>query len=211
VAERSDSPPWTIEELQDAVLGALSVGYEGQVNGQIRDVPDLRAIRYYTTLGLIDRPASMRGRTALYGRKHLLQLVAIKRLQARGLSLQEVQRQLAGTPMESLRRIARLPREVREFPESTFKENVRRGRAFWTEFPAESDQEDLDEVEPPQTRAAPLLTGIPIGDQLTLLIAPNRTLGREDLRALERAARPLLRQLIARGLIEPTAQQRGES
>jgi Vault protein inter-alpha-trypsin domain/MerR HTH family regulatory protein len=72
-------------------------------------VPDQRAIRYYTTIGLVDRPSGMRGRTALYGRRHLLQLVAIKRLQAGGLSLVDVQRELAGATDAQLERVARVP------------------------------------------------------------------------------------------------------
>jgi hypothetical protein len=85
---------WTLDELSAAVARALAVDYDGQPSARVRDVPDRRTIRYYTTLGLIDRPAALRGRTALYGRRHLLQLTAIKRLQAAGLSLAEVQ--LAG-------------------------------------------------------------------------------------------------------------------
>jgi DNA-binding transcriptional MerR regulator len=60
-------------------------------NGQVRAVPDERTVRYYGTIGLLDRPAAMRGRTALYGRKHVAQVVAIKRLQAMGRSLSEIQ------------------------------------------------------------------------------------------------------------------------
>src|SRR5947208_8484092 len=90
------SPLWTIEELSAQVALALSVDYAGQGNGRVRDVPDLRTIRYYTTLGLVDRPAAMRGRTGLYGRRHLLQLVAIKRLQTKGLTLAELQGRLVG-------------------------------------------------------------------------------------------------------------------
>ena len=74
-------------------------------SGRVRDVPDLRTIRYYTTLGLLDRPAAMRGRTALYGSRHLLQLAAIKRLQARGLSLAAVQERVVGISDASLRRL----------------------------------------------------------------------------------------------------------
>src|ERR1700730_4487154 len=103
------TPLWTIDELSTQVALALSVDYAGQGNGQVRPVPDLRTIRYYTTLGLIDRPAAMRGRTALYGRRHLLQLVAIKRLQARGLSLAEVQERLVGLTDAALRQLANLP------------------------------------------------------------------------------------------------------
>src|ERR1700733_9572903 len=97
---------WTIDELSGAVEDALSAGYEGPPNGRVRDVPDRRTIRYYTTLGLIDRPAEMRGRTAFYGRRHLLQLVAIKKLQARGRSLADVQRALAGQTDKVLAQVA---------------------------------------------------------------------------------------------------------
>src|SRR5580765_6596611 len=88
--------PFTLNELCTQVALALSTDYAGAPNDRVRDVPDRRTVRYYTTLGLIDRPAEMRGRTALYGRRHLLQLVAIKRLQANGLSLHEVQQRLLG-------------------------------------------------------------------------------------------------------------------
>src|SRR6185437_14316218 len=91
-----DEPRWTIDELGAKAAEALAVDYAGPPNDRVRDVPDRRTIRYYTTLGLIDRPAEMRGRTALYGRRHLLQIVAIKKLQALGRSLAEIQHVLTG-------------------------------------------------------------------------------------------------------------------
>src|SRR5690242_21178447 len=103
---------FTIEELGAKVALALATDYAGAPNGRVREVPDQRTIRYYTTLGLIDRPAQMRGRTALYGRRHLLQLVAIKRLQARGLTLAEVQARLLGQTDVALAKVARLPAEA---------------------------------------------------------------------------------------------------
>src|SRR6058998_412285 len=96
-------PLWTIDELGTQVALALSVDYKGPPNERVREVPDLRTIRYYTTLGLLDRPAQLRGRTALYGRRHLLQLVAIKRLQSRGLPLAEIQAELSGATDRTLR------------------------------------------------------------------------------------------------------------
>ena len=73
---------WTLAELNERVREALAVDYVPASSARVRAVPDARTIRYYTTLGLIDRAAEMRGRTALYGERHLLQLVAIKRMQA---------------------------------------------------------------------------------------------------------------------------------
>src|SRR5919202_6540270 len=89
------NPLCTLDELTAQVALALAVDYPGQPSGRVRDVPDARTVRYYTTLGLVDRPAAMRGRTALYARRHLLQLVAVKRLQAQGRSLADVQVELA--------------------------------------------------------------------------------------------------------------------
>jgi hypothetical protein len=100
---------WTLDQLAERVGAALSVDYDGQASGRVREVPDQRAIRYYTPIGLVDRPAAMRGRTALYVRRHLLQLVAIKRLQAGGLTLARIQRELAGATDAQLERVARVP------------------------------------------------------------------------------------------------------
>jgi MerR HTH family regulatory protein len=101
-----EEPPWTLDELAERVDAALAVDYAGQSSGRVRAVPDRRAIRWYTTIGLIDRPVAHRGRTALYGPRHLLQLVAVKRLQARGLPLVDIQQELAGATDTALARLA---------------------------------------------------------------------------------------------------------
>ncbi len=121
-------PLWTLDELCDRVGLALAVDYAGQSSGRVRDVPDRRTIRYYTTLGLIDRPAAMRGRTALYGDRHLLQLAAVKRLQARGLSLAEVQERLVGLTDAALRELARLPADFDADGRSTDRRRRPTGR-----------------------------------------------------------------------------------
>jgi DNA-binding transcriptional MerR regulator len=104
-----EEPRWTLDELAERVDTALAVDYSGQPSGRVRAVPDRRAIRWYTTIGLIDRPVAHRGRTALYGPRHLLQLVAVKRLQASGLPLVSIQQELAGATDTQLARVARLP------------------------------------------------------------------------------------------------------
>src|SRR4030095_506763 len=86
-----------------------------------------RAVRWYTTLGLVDRPSAMRGRTALYGRRHLLQLVAIKRLQAAGRTLAEVQEELAAASDERLGRVADPP-AARRAPPAARQGRAGRGR-----------------------------------------------------------------------------------
>jgi DNA-binding transcriptional MerR regulator len=81
---------WTLSELV-AEVAARIAALPAPRNGQVRAVPDERTVRYYVTLGLLDRPSAMRGRTALYGPRHVAQVVAIKRLQAMGRSLSEIQ------------------------------------------------------------------------------------------------------------------------
>src|ERR1700719_3749146 len=126
-------PLWTIGELGAMVALALSVDYSGQANGRVRDVPDRRTIRYYTTLGLIDRPAEMRGRTAFYGVRHLLQLVAIKRLQTHGLSLADIQPRLVGRTTSALRLVARLPADFE--PVADAKPQAAGRDRFWSAAP----------------------------------------------------------------------------
>jgi DNA-binding transcriptional MerR regulator len=63
----------------------------------------VRNIRYYQTLGLVDRPAGPFGKG--FGEKHRLQLIAIRLLQARGLPLQQIRDQLEGRTEEELRQI----------------------------------------------------------------------------------------------------------
>jgi DNA-binding transcriptional MerR regulator len=80
-----------------------------RANGRVRDVPNERLVRWYVTVGLVDPPLSRRGRVAQYGQRHLLQLVAVKRRQAEGRSLAEIQTELAGATDETLAVVARVP------------------------------------------------------------------------------------------------------
>ncbi len=101
---------WTLDELVQLVGDALAGdSYPGAPNGRVRDVPDRRAVRWYATIGLVDRPLAVAGRPARYGPRHLLQLVAVKRRQAQGRTLAEIQAELAGATDATLRRVAALP------------------------------------------------------------------------------------------------------
>ncbi len=87
----------TLDELSSAVQTELArTGLlESQEDGRVSSAPDARTIRYYATLGLVDRP-KIEAREARYGRRHVLQLVAIKALQTAGLPLSDVQSKLYG-------------------------------------------------------------------------------------------------------------------
>jgi len=208
---------WTLDELTERVGAALSVGYDGQPSGRVRDLPDQRAIRWYTTIGLVDRPAATRGRTAMYGPRHLLQLVAIKRLQAQGLALVAIQAELAGATDAQLARVARvaaaeeLPAALGEgatpagVPAATPAAGhglVRQAR-FWRERPAEAVDAAARSSAVTEAAGVATLQGVRLGERATLLLDPARPLDDADLRAILDAARPLLEALRARGLDHP--------
>jgi DNA-binding transcriptional MerR regulator len=87
----------TLDELVDESTRLLTGRglLEAQADGRVSGAPDARTVRYYGTLGLVDRPA-YEGREARYGRRHVLQVIAIKILQSLGLPLAEVQARLYG-------------------------------------------------------------------------------------------------------------------
>jgi DNA-binding transcriptional MerR regulator len=69
---------------------------------RIQAVPDARTLRFYQSTGLLDRPLRYDGRVAKYGWRHLLQVVAVRALQAQGMSLAQVQAALAGATQDEL-------------------------------------------------------------------------------------------------------------
>lgn len=102
---------WTLTELVEHVAQRLAA-LPPPKNGQVRAVPDERTVRYYGTLGLLDRPVATRGRTALYDRRHLAQVVAIKRLQSLGRSLAEIQAMWPTLDDATLARMSGVPLEA---------------------------------------------------------------------------------------------------
>ncbi len=69
---------------------------------RVSSLPDARTIRYYTTLGLLDRPF-IDGRQARYGQRHVLQLLAVKALQNMQFPLARVQEKLYGLTESELK------------------------------------------------------------------------------------------------------------
>ncbi|MFZ0187720.1 MAG: MerR family transcriptional regulator [Streptosporangiaceae bacterium] len=109
-----------------------------RANGRVRDVPNERLVRWYVTVGLVDPPLSRRGRVARYGRRHLLQLVAVKRRQAEGRSLAEIQAELAGATDEALAAVARVPDTKPALQPATAVVAATSAR-FWTRSAAQRD------------------------------------------------------------------------
>jgi hypothetical protein len=202
----AEEASWTLDELVRRVaVGLADPAYPGAPNARVRQLPDRRAVRWYTTTGLVDRPV-MQGRTALYGARHLLQLVAVKRRQAEGRSLAEIQAELAGATDVTLRRVAAVPDELikGEPPEQAPAAPPAPRSRFWADPP--TPVEKLESLGSGADGGADTVTtlaavSLPGG---ALLLLPADQGGRpdeDDIHAIHAAARPLLELLADRGLL----------
>ncbi len=166
-----------LARLAEAVIGEHGAA---PVSGRVRAVPDVRTLRYYTTIGLLDRPSEMQGRTGFYGRRHLWQLVAIKRLQAQGLSLVEIQQRLLGIENRELARLAALPSgflyeiesRLADTKPTTAHEDaakpVPRRERFW-ETPVEDESRELAPLRLVEQKPQPTLL-VPLAEGVSLLL-----------------------------------------
>jgi hypothetical protein len=179
---------WTLAELVAQVAERLA-GLPPLANGQIRAVPDERTIRYYAAIGLLDRPAAMRGRTALYGPRHAAQVVAIKRLQALGRSLADIQAMWVEIDDAALQRISGVALGARPAPKSP------RGE-FWKQAPATTQTPSVAVA----TSATDVRVELAPNVFLTIALDDGRAISGTDIRALRAAAAPLLTELASRRL-----------
>jgi DNA-binding transcriptional MerR regulator len=202
---------WTLSELV-AEVAARIAALPAPKNGQVRAVPDERTVRYYVTLGLLDRPSAMRGRTALYGPRHVAQVVAIKRLQTMGRSLSEIQALWPTLDDPTLARMSGVALPAAGKPAARAE--------FWKREPEQVDAAARGQrallaaagpaADPRGATGAPGMTGtaavelrIELAPQvvLSLSVGDDRvTVSRADVRAIRAAAAPLLAELASRRL-----------
>ncbi|MBG0821950.1 MerR family transcriptional regulator [Planomonospora sp. ID91781] len=214
---------WTIGELVERASAALPP--PARQGGRVRDVPNERLVRWYATIGLLDPPAARRGRVALYGRRHLLQLIAVKRRQAEGRSIAEIQAELAGATDQILEAIARLPAS----PDGSPAPREARPR-FWTgppappaparnrtpapSTPARNDPpapvrngtpgSPSPASPPPVPSAASAVPAVRLAAGVTLLLdGASRVPSHDDLAGIAAASETLLAVLRERGLASP--------
>jgi DNA-binding transcriptional MerR regulator len=92
----------TLAQLVSASTALIRATGVTPDDGRTSVVPDARTVRYYQTLGLIPKPLRYEGRSAVYGYEHLVRVVAVKLLQAKGFSLARVQEAFAGLTLAQL-------------------------------------------------------------------------------------------------------------
>jgi len=200
---------WTLPALV-AEVAAQIAALPPPRNGQVRAVPDERTVRYYVTLGLLDRPSAMRGRTALYGARHVAQVVAIKRLQTMGRSLFEIQQLWPTLDDRTLARMSGVALPAESQPPARAE--------FWKRDPVPRDAAKAEGGAAPGGLSAPpgMAPAAPHGPppgavELRIELVPGVVLSLSvtdesvaispaDVRALRAAAAPLVTELASRRL-----------
>lgn len=179
---------WTLPELVAEAASWIAT-LPPPKNGQVRAVPDDRTVRYYAALGLLDRPSAMRGRTAIYGKRHLAQVIAIKRLQSAGHSLADIQAMWPTLDDLTLARLTGVTLPARA---------AAARQEFWKKAPAPS-------VTPKPVGAAPVEVRIELapGAVVTVALPEGASLTSADVHALRAAAAPFVAELAKRGLTAP--------
>lgn len=94
----------TLDELVDAAESLLAAVAPVQQRYKVTARPDVRTIRYYTSLGLLPKPVGYDGGRARYALTHLLRLLLIKKLQAEHHTLTRIKQELAGVSDDEIRR-----------------------------------------------------------------------------------------------------------
>lgn len=108
IRENPDEPSdagedFSLAELAGAVNEwCLKAGLK-PANGQVGESLTERNIRFYRTAGIVDGPRTGGGRG--YDERHLLQLTAIRILQAQGIPLRRIRELLYGRSLAELREI----------------------------------------------------------------------------------------------------------
>lgn len=98
--------PWNARGLAAHATALVNAAAMRPTNAAARAEPSARAIRFYVSSGLLDRPEGT-GTAATYGYRHLLQLLYIKVRQREGQTLERIKdemQELMGDALE--RRVA---------------------------------------------------------------------------------------------------------
>jgi len=90
-----------LDEIAERANDVLDSRHVVVRDGRASEGVDPRTIRFYQTLGIVPKPA-YEGRKALYGREHLVRVVAAKLLQSEGHSLAQIQAALPARATDEL-------------------------------------------------------------------------------------------------------------
>jgi DNA-binding transcriptional MerR regulator len=95
--------PWNARGLAAHVTALVDAAGMRPTNSSARAAPSARAVRFYVSHGLLDRPEGT-GTAATYNYRHLLQLLAIKIRQREGQSLETIKGEMKDMGGDALER-----------------------------------------------------------------------------------------------------------
>jgi DNA-binding transcriptional MerR regulator len=125
---------FSLEELSDRINSWCDENAVVPANGQAGESVSERNIRYYRTLGLVDAPEG-----GSYGEKHLLQLTAIRLLQAQGVPLRRIRELLYGRSLVELREIRRRGLAENQRVAAAFRVTLPVQDELWRMIPLDED------------------------------------------------------------------------
>jgi DNA-binding transcriptional MerR regulator len=97
-----------------SVCGRIVSGLDlEQERGTVSVVPDERTIRYYIAEGLIQATDEKQGTASVFGYLNLLQLVAVKKLQAEHLPIRKIREVVSGKSEQELETLLGIGQESR--------------------------------------------------------------------------------------------------
>ncbi|HET7023613.1 MAG TPA: MerR family transcriptional regulator [Gemmatimonadales bacterium] len=181
--------PWGLQDLAALAGAILEASDVVPLSGAAQARPSVRTIRFYLSRHLVDGPEG-RGTAAVYGYRHLLQVLAIKLRQMEGMTLAaiiEEGREQTGDAIE--RRVASTIGPALPPPELLGWTSRARGRSG--RMVAKSPGAMGAESAPGTLRRIPVATGVDL-----LVSASHPALRRPDAEAvLAQALRTLLERL----------------
>lgn len=83
----------------------LSESGLAQERGTVTEVPDERTVRYYLTEGLVSPADDKQGTASVFGYRHLLQLLVVKKLQSEHLPIRKIRDLVDGRTERELERL----------------------------------------------------------------------------------------------------------
>ena len=99
------------ELAEEAARILAGSGLAQQARGTVTELPDERTVRYYLAEGLIPPAEEKQGTASVFGFRHLLQLLVVKKLQAEHLPIRAIRELVAGKTERQLERLLGVERE----------------------------------------------------------------------------------------------------
>jgi DNA-binding transcriptional MerR regulator len=94
-----------VVELANAAAHILAESGLAQERGTVSEVPDERTIRYYLTEGLVPSADEKQGTASVFGYRHLIQLLVVKKLQAEHLPIRKIRELVEGRSERELEKL----------------------------------------------------------------------------------------------------------